>query len=177
MALIMNQAQMAAALDQMAQQIAHAAPPEADFAIVGIRRRGESLARRLVPLVKQHGRAADHFGVLDITLYRDDLTTIGPNALVKGTEIDFDISGTWLVLVDDVLYTGRSVRAALSALMDLGRPQAIRFATLIDRGWRELPIHADFVGQAVETTAAQIIKVKVSEIDGVEEVELHDPGE
>ena len=164
--------QMNETLDRMAAEIVAAAPDDAPLSIVGIRRRGEILAQRMLPLLEKHGRPAAQHGALDITLYRDDLTTIGPNAVLRGTEIGFDITDTWLVLVDDVLYTGRSVRAALTALTDLGRPRAITLAVLVDRGWRELPIQPDFTGLVTETTAENIIKVKVVEFDEVDEVVL-----
>lgn len=163
---------MHAALDRMAREIAADAPRDLPVAVVGIRRRGEVLGRMLLPMLQAAGLEPAHVGALDITLYRDDLTTIGPAAKVRGTEIEFDITGLWLVLVDDVLYTGRSVRAALDALTDLGRPHAIKLAVLVDRGWRELPIHGDFVGLRQETTAENIVKVKVAEIDGEDAVDL-----
>ncbi len=172
MTKLMTRQQLEETLERMARQIAAAAPKDASIAVVGIRRRGEVLARRLMPLLKQAGAEAQHYGALDITLYRDDLTTIGPAAVLRGTEIDFNVTDTWLVLVDDVLYTGRSVRSALDALTDLGRPRAIKLAVLVDRGWRELPIQPDFVGKQVETTAQNIVKVKLVEVDGVDEVEL-----
>lgn len=159
-------------VERLADEIAETAPGDALLALVGIRRRGEHLARRVFERLRAGGGRDPLLGALDITLYRDDLTTIGPDAVVRGTEIDFDITDTWLVLVDDVLYTGRSVRAALDALTDLGRPRAIRLAVLVDRGWRELPIQPDFVGLRVETTRDQIVKVKMVEVDGVDEVEL-----
>jgi pyrimidine operon attenuation protein / uracil phosphoribosyltransferase len=168
----MTGSQVQSALEKMGRDIAAAAPRGVPLAVVGIRRRGEVLGGRLVSLIEKAGRKVEHVGALDITLYRDDLTTIGPSAVLRGTEIDFDVTGTWLVLVDDVLYTGRSVRAALDALIDLGRPTAIKLAVLVDRGWRELPIQPDFTALAVETTAANIVKVKVAELDGAEEVEL-----
>jgi pyrimidine operon attenuation protein/uracil phosphoribosyltransferase len=170
--LLLDTDQMHATIDKMAREVVAAAPPDAPLAIVGIRRRGESLAQRMWPLLERAGRAADHRGVLDITLYRDDLTTIGPSAVLRGTEIEFDVTNTWLVLVDDVLYTGRSVRSALDAIIDLGRPKAIKLAVLVDRGWRELPIQPDFVGLTTETTADDIVKVKVTEFDDVDQVEL-----
>ncbi|MBK9120814.1 MAG: bifunctional pyr operon transcriptional regulator/uracil phosphoribosyltransferase PyrR [Phycisphaerales bacterium] len=174
MTLLLNQAEMCDTLEKLARSVAGAAPREVPFALVGIRRRGETLARRLLPLLAKAGRPPDHFGVLDITLYRDDLTTIGPKAMLRGTEIDFDVTDTWLLLVDDVLYTGRSVRAALDAIVDLGRPQAVRLAVLVDRGRRELPIQADFVGLHTDTEAHHIVRVKLTEVDGVDEVELDD---
>lgn len=160
------------ALAKMARRIAEAAPQGATVGVVGIRRRGEVMAKRLAPLLRDAGLRDVQLGALDITLYRDDLTTIGPNAVLRGTEISFDVTGVWIVLVDDVLYTGRSVRAALDALIDLGRPQAIRLAALVDRGWRELPIQGDFVGLTTPTTADNIVKVKLVEVDGVDGVEL-----
>lgn len=172
MSLLFSSTQLVDAIDKMARDIAAAAPRNAEIAVVGIRRRGESLAARLIPRIEAAGRKVAYSGALDITLYRDDLSTIGPNAITRGTEIDFDVTDKWIVLVDDVLYTGRSVRAALDALVDLGRPQAIRLAVVVDRGWRELPIHPDFVSLVVKTTAENIVRVKVSEIDGKDEVEL-----
>ncbi len=170
--ILLDAGALAGTIERLADEIAEAAPGDAPLALVGIRRRGEHLARRMSRLLAARQGRAPRLGALDITLYRDDLTTIGPDAVVRGTEIDFDITDTWLVLVDDVLYTGRSVRAALDALTDLGRPRAIRLAVLVDRGWRELPIQPDFVGLRVETTRDQIVKVKMVEVDGVDEVEL-----
>jgi pyrimidine operon attenuation protein/uracil phosphoribosyltransferase len=159
-------------LRELADRVAAAAPADAPTAIIGIRRRGATLAERLAPMVRERGVQDVRLGALDITLYRDDLTQIGPNAKVRRTEIDFDLTGAWVVLVDDVLYTGRSVRAALDALTDLGRPRAIKLAIFVDRGWRELPIHADFVGMTVETAGENIVKVKLREVDGDERVDL-----
>jgi pyrimidine operon attenuation protein/uracil phosphoribosyltransferase len=169
---LLNADKIQTTLERIAREIADAAPDDCPVAIVGIRRRGETLARRLTSLLADAGVKPEYHGALDITLYRDDLTTIGPNAVVRGTEIDFDVTDTWLVLVDDVLYTGRSIRSALSALTDLGRPRAIRLAVLVDRGLRELPIQPDFVGLRVETTPENDVQVRLSEEDGVEEVEL-----
>ena len=174
MTQLLDQQELRDTLDKMARAIAAAAPQDVPIAVVGIRRRGETLARRLMPLLEKAGMTPAHYGVLDITLYRDDLTTIGPNAVLRGTEIDFDITGTWLVLVDDVLYTGRSVRAALDALIDLGRPRAIRLAVMVDRGLRELPIQPDFVGLHADTEPHHIVKVQLTEVDGVDEVALDD---
>ena len=169
---LLSKAQLDETLATMARDVAASVPDAAPLALVGIRRRGEFLAQRLAPLLAQAGRKPEHQGVLDITLYRDDLTTIGPAAQVRGTEIEFDITGSWLVLVDDVLYTGRSVRAALDALTDLGRPRAIKLAVLVDRGWRELPIQPDYVGLKVKTNAENIVKVKLTEVDASDGVEL-----
>lgn len=169
---LLDAQQLEETLRRLGREIAAAAPRDCPLAVVGIRRRGETLARRLMPLLAAAGVRPEHQGALDITLYRDDLTTIGPHAVVRATEIDFDVTGTWLVLVDDVLYTGRSVRAALSALTDLGRARAIRLAVLVDRGLRELPIQPDFVGLRIATTPGNDVRVRLREDDGVDEVVL-----
>jgi pyrimidine operon attenuation protein/uracil phosphoribosyltransferase len=111
-------------------------------------------------------------GILDITLYRDDLTTIGPHAVLKETRIPFPIDGRRIILVDDVLYTGRTIRAALDGLVDFGRPRSIQLAVLIDRGLRELPIHADYIGRTVATRPEELVAVRLQEIDGRDEVVL-----
>jgi pyrimidine operon attenuation protein/uracil phosphoribosyltransferase len=166
MTLLLNAQQLQGTLEQLARSIGAAAPRDVPVAVIGIRRRGETLARRLLPLLERTGLTPAHYGALDITLYRDDLTTIGPRAVV-------DMTDTWLVLVDDVLYTGRSVRAALDALTDLGRPKAIRLAVLVDRGLRELPIQADFVGLRTKTQPQESVDVRLVEVDGVDEVALN----
>ena len=170
--ILLSKSELNEAIASLARQIAADAPRDCPVAVVGIRRRGEVLAQRLLPLLEQAGVKPDHYGALDITLYRDDLTTIGPNAVLRGTEINFDITDTWLVLVDDVLYTGRSVRAALSALSDLGRPRAVRLAVLVDRGLRELPIQPDYVGLRRQTEPGNIVHVRLEEVDGIDEVVL-----
>ena len=172
MKTLLNARELQETLKRMAGEIADAAPRDCAVAVVGIRRRGETLAGRLLPLLRDAGLRPEHQGALDITLYRDDLTTIGPNAVVRGTEIDFDVDDTWLVLVDDVLYTGRSIRSALTALTDLGRPRAIRLAVLVDRGLRELPIQPDFVGLRQGTSSDNNIVVSLTEVDGQDEVLL-----
>jgi pyrimidine operon attenuation protein/uracil phosphoribosyltransferase len=172
MKTLLNAKELQATLKRMAREIAEAAPKDAAVAVVGIRRRGETLAQRLLALLVEAGVKPAHHGELDITLYRDDLTTIGPAAVVRGTEIDFDITDTWLVLVDDVLYTGRSIRAALTALTDFGRARAIRLAVLVDRGLRELPIQPDFVGLRQGSSPDNAVNVKLVEFDGVDEVEM-----
>lgn len=174
MPLLLDADGMRAALGRMADQILAEAPTDTALAIVGIRRRGASLADRLVRLLMARGVPEPLTGELDISLYRDDLSVIGPLAQVNGTQIDFDVEDCWLVLVDDVLYTGRSVAAALRAIHALGRPRAIRLAALVDRGHRELPIQADYAGLRTPTESYHIVKVKVAEIDGREEVELYD---
>jgi len=133
-------------LERMADEIAASIPAGCPVGVIGVRRRGDELARRLLDLLRERGARDLVYGCLDITLYRDDLAEIGPSAIVRTTEIDFDVAGRYLILVDDVVHTGRSVRSALSAIIDLGRPKAIRLAVLVDRGGRELPIQPDFVG-------------------------------
>lgn len=143
-----------------------------DIIIIGIYKRGVSLAERLVKKIKEFEGKDIEMGKLDITLYRDDLTTLGDQPIVRGTEIPFDIVGKKIILVDDVLYTGRTVRAALDAIIDLGRPKTIQLAILVDRGHRELPIRADFVGRNIPTSHNETISVKLEEVEGVDEVIL-----
>ncbi|MFH1678435.1 MAG: bifunctional pyr operon transcriptional regulator/uracil phosphoribosyltransferase PyrR [Candidatus Omnitrophota bacterium] len=138
--------------------------------LVGIRNRGVYLANRLGECIKQIEHKDVPVGVLDITLYRDDLTLIAAQPVVRRTEIGFDINDKNVVLVDDVLYTGRTVRAALDALIDFGRPKSIQLAVLVDRGHRELPIRADYVGKNIPTALNELVEVRLSEADGVDEV-------
>ncbi|OGX38978.1 MAG: bifunctional pyr operon transcriptional regulator/uracil phosphoribosyltransferase [Omnitrophica WOR_2 bacterium RIFCSPHIGHO2_02_FULL_68_15] len=140
------------------------------LAIVGIRTRGAVLAERLVQAIRQIDAAEVPLGLLDITLYRDDLTTIGPSPVVHQTEIPFEMSDRRIILVDDVLYTGRTVRAALDALIDYGRPALIQLAVLVDRGHRELPIRPDYVGKNLPTAPEEIVVVRLAESDGTDEV-------
>ncbi|MGA3068182.1 MAG: bifunctional pyr operon transcriptional regulator/uracil phosphoribosyltransferase PyrR [Tepidisphaeraceae bacterium] len=155
----------------LADRIAAAFSPASPLNIVGIRTRGEILAQRLAEILRQRGFNQIGRGVLDITLYRDDLSEIGPRPLVRPTDLHIDIDQRPLLLVDDVLFTGRSVRAALDALSDFGRPGAIRLAVLVDRGGRELPIQADFVGLVLtDVPADHRVNVKLSEIDQRDEI-------
>ena len=142
------------------------------LAIVGIRSRGDVLAARLREAIRTHENTTVPLGSLDITLYRDDLTRIGYAPVVHESAIDFSVDDRVVVLVDDVLFTGRTIRAALDALVDYGRPRAIRLAVLIDRGHRELPIRADYVGKNVPTKASDDVRVHLAEIDGRDEVEV-----
>ena len=142
------------------------------LALVGIQRRGVPLADRLALDIAEHEGASVPVGALDITFYRDDLSLVAHQPVVKGTDLPFDLNGLTLVIVDDVLYTGRTVRAAMDALMDFGRPRAIRLAVLIDRGHRELPVRADHVGKNVPTAHEEIVHVRLSEVDGEDSVEI-----
>ena len=142
------------------------------LAFIGIRRRGVPLAQRLARKIETLENRKIPVGILDINLYRDDLTTVDVKPVVSATEIPFSVQGKDIILMDDVLYTGRTIRAALDALFDHGRPARVQLLTLIDRGHRELPIEARFVGRVVQTTDAEIIEVKFQEIDGMEKVLL-----
>ena len=143
-----------------------------DLAIVGIRRRGVFLAQRLGQMIERIEKKPVPVGTLDISLYRDDLSTVGPKPIVQKTEIGIAITGKKVVLVDDVLYTGRTTRAALDALFDKGRPNQVQLCVLIDRGHRELPIEATFVGRKMQTTEQEIVEVKLRELDNAEKVLL-----
>jgi pyrimidine operon attenuation protein/uracil phosphoribosyltransferase len=140
--------------------------------LIGIQRRGVPLARRIAAAIAEHEGATLPVGALDITFYRDDLSMIAQQPVVKGTELPAGIDGRTVVLVDDVLYTGRTIRAAMDALVDFGRPQAIRLAVLVDRGHRELPIRADHVGKNVPTSREELVKVHLEETDGEDVVEI-----
>lgn len=141
-----------------------------DIILVGIRTRGVPLAKRLAELIGEQEKAVIPVGTLDITFYRDDLSLISSQPVLHRTEIPMNITNKKVVLVDDVLYTGRTVRAALDALMDLGRPECIQLAVLIDRGHRELPIRADYVGKNVPTSKREVVHVKLKETDGEDRV-------
>ena len=144
----------------------------AGLALVGIQRRGVPLAHRIADAIAEHEGVVLPVGALDITFYRDDLSLVAQQPLVKGTDLPFDLNGATVVLVDDVLYTGRTIRAAMDALVDFGRPQAIRLAVLIDRGHRELPIRADHVGKNVPTSREEIVRVHLTETDGEDGVDI-----
>jgi len=145
-----------------------------DLAVVGIRTRGAYLAQRIANLIEEFDKVKVPLGILDITLYRDDLTLLSVQPIVHKTEIDFDISDKKIILVDDVLFTGRTVRCALDALIDFGRPKLIQLAVLIDRGHRELPIRADYVGKNVPTSLKENVNVKLKEVDGIDEVVIEE---
>jgi len=159
-------------LTRIAHEIVERNKGTENLVLVGIRRRGVPLAVRIRELIHEFEGEQIPMGSLDITLYRDDLQTIAQHPVVRTTEIPVDIDGKTVVLVDDVLYTGRTVRSALNALIDLGRPQAIRLAVLVDRGHRELPIRADFVGKNVPTSHREIVAVSVVEEDGTDAVQI-----
>ena len=145
--------------------------------LVGIKRRGVPLARRIKANIERFSNLSVTIGALDITLYRDDLKELSPDPIVHGSDIRFDVNGKAIVLIDDVLYTGRTARAAMDALISRGRPASIRLCVAVDRGHRELPIAANFVGKNVPTSRNEFIAVRVKEIDGEDEIALFHPDE
>jgi pyrimidine operon attenuation protein/uracil phosphoribosyltransferase len=157
-------------VDRMAHEIVERQKDLQQLALIGIRTRGVPLAVRLAARLSDLVPQTFPVGTLDITLYRDDLSTVAPQPLLKKTEIDFDLNGRTVLLCDDVLYTGRTIRAALDGVIDLGRPRAIRLAVLIDRGHREFPIEANYVGKSVPTATREVIQVQFQETDGADEV-------
>ncbi|MCS7058621.1 MAG: bifunctional pyr operon transcriptional regulator/uracil phosphoribosyltransferase PyrR [Meiothermus sp.] len=169
---ILNADEVRRALTRIAHEVIERNKGTQRLCFVGIHTRGISLAKRLVELVERFEGQRVPMGILDITLYRDDLTEIGLQPRVRETRIPFDLNGKAVVLVDDVLYTGRTARAALDALIDQGRPNRIYLAVLVDRGHRELPIRADFVGKNLPTSRSEVVKVKTVEDDGEDAVEL-----
>jgi pyrimidine operon attenuation protein/uracil phosphoribosyltransferase len=169
---VMDADRMSRALTRIAHEILERNRGLDDVALVGVRTRGVPIARRLAGLLREINGDQVPTGSLDITLYRDDLmrNAVGPQPVVRRTEIPFSIDGRRILLVDDVLYTGRTTRAALDALIDFGRPKAIQLVVMVDRGHRELPIKADYVGKNVPTSARQSVQVRLQEIDGADEI-------
>ena len=160
------------AITRVAHEILERNKGANDLAVVGVHTRGIPLAERIAARVSELEGVQVPSGKLDITLYRDDLSEVGLQPIVRRTEVPFDVSTKRIILVDDVLYTGRTARAGLDALIDLGRPASIQLAVLVDRGHRELPIRADFVGKNLPTSKQEIVKVKLTETDGEDSVEL-----
>jgi pyrimidine operon attenuation protein/uracil phosphoribosyltransferase len=171
-AQIMSASEIERTLVRLAHEIVEKNNGVADTVLVGIRRRGIFLAERLAKLIRQIERVQVPVGTLDITLYRDDLSTVAEAPRVKKTQMECAVGGKNVVLVDDVLFTGRTTRAAMDALVDHGRPRRVQLCVLIDRGHRELPVDATFVGRRVQTTLDEIIEVRLQELDSVEKVLL-----
>lgn len=172
--LILDADGMRRAISRIAHEIIEKNKGVENLVLVGIRRRGVPLAERLAKRIKEIENREVPMGVLDITLYRDDLTTVTHQPVLHKTDIPFAIEGKIVVLTDDVLYTGRTIRAALDALIDLGRPKAIQLAVLVDRGHRELPIRADYVGKNVPTSGREIVSVHLNEVDGEDKVTIRE---
>ena len=170
--VLMDEAAMRRALAKLGQAITRRFRAGEALGLIGIRARGDVLAKRLQKTLEGKQRAKIPVGALDISVYRDDFDALQEEIRVRGSQIEFDVRGRHIVLVDDVLFTGRSVRAALDAVVDLGRPASITLAVLVDRGHRELPIQADFIGRAVRTARDEQIQVEVTEVDGADRVVL-----
>lgn len=171
-AQLMSASEIERTLVRLAHEIIEKNDGASDLGLVGIKRRGVFLAQRLGEMIQRIEKVPVPVGTLDITLYRDDLSTVGAKPVVQKTEMEFSITGKNVVLLDDVLYTGRTIRAALDALFRHGRPKRVQLCVLIDRGHRELPIEATFVGRKVQTTSREIIEVKLRELDNAEKVLL-----
>lgn len=169
-AVVLDREGIRRALTRIAHEIIERNKGTENLALIGIRSRGVPLARRLAQRILQIEGKEVPVGLLDITLYRDDLSTLSPHPLVHRTEVGFPVEGKTIILVDDVMYTGRTIRAALDAVMDLGRPRLIQLAVLVDRGHRELPIRADYVGKNVPTSRKEDVAVLLDETDGDEKV-------
>ncbi len=169
---LMSASEIERTLVRLAHEIVEKNDGAANVGLVGIKRRGVPLAQRIGKLIEKIEKQPVDVGVLDISFYRDDLSTDGPRPTVKQGELGFDVNGRDIVLMDDVLYTGRTVRAALDALFDHGRPKSVQLLVLIDRGHRELPVMATYVGRMVPTSRREIIEVKLNEVDGNEQVLL-----
>ena len=169
---IMTADEIRRATIRLSHEIVEKQAGTAGLLLIGIQRRGVPLARRIAEAIAENESVDIAVGALDITFYRDDLSLVAQQPVVKGTDLPFGIDGRTIVLVDDVLYTGRTIRAAMDALVDFGRPQAIRLAVLVDRGHRELPIRADHVGKNVPTSREEIVRVHLEEIDGEDGVDI-----
>jgi len=169
-AIILDKEGIERAIKRISHEIIENNKGAEDLIIVGIRNRGEYLAQRIVASIRKITGKIVPLGVLDITLYRDDLTQVAEQPVLKETVIDYNITGKKTVLVDDVLFTGRTIRCAMDQLIDFGRPSVIQLAVLVDRGHRELPIRADYVGKNVPTSTNEVVEVRLKEVDKIDEV-------
>src|ERR1700740_3405480 len=171
---LMSAAEIDRTLQRLAHQIVEKRGGKRNLGLIGMRLRGVPLAQRIARAMRGIDGVEVPVGTLDITLYRDDLSKVAPQAVLQSSEIPFGVDGLDLILVDDVLYTGRTIRAAMNGLFDLGRPKRVSLCVLIDRGHREMPIEAQYVGRLVETSDTEIVEVRLREIDGEERVMLVD---
>lgn len=171
---IMDESGILRAITRIAHEIIEKNKGVDDVVLIGIQRRGVPLAKMIADKIREVEGKTVPVGILDITLYRDDLSLLAEHPVIKGTEINFPVSGKKVVLVDDVIFTGRTVRAAIDAVMDIGRPRMIQLAVLVDRGHRELPIRADYVGKNVPTSRNEVVNVKLYDIDKVNMVTISD---
>lgn len=163
---LMTDADLERALVALAAHLHRDFPEDPDLVLLGIRTRGVFVAQRLAQILREKHNQQVILGEIDITLYRDDLSTLGPQAIVGSTDIDFDVTGKNIILVDDVLFTGRTVRAALDQIVDFGRPRLVRLLVIIDRGMHEYPIEADYMAKKIDTDETQVVQVRLSETDG-----------
>ena len=170
--MVLDAKDLARILDKMTQEIIDTHRQMDKLALIGVHTRGVFIARRIQERILAQQGVSLETGAVDINLYRDDWTRIGAQPVVRKSEIDFNIDGKKIILVDDVLFTGRTVRAAMDALMDFGRPARIELAVLIDRGHRELPIHANYIGQTIKTTLGEAVNVLLAEFDGEDRVDV-----
>jgi pyrimidine operon attenuation protein / uracil phosphoribosyltransferase len=173
-AQIMSAAEIDRTLQRLAHEIVERNGGTKGLGLIGIRRRGVPLAQRIAKAIRAMDGADLAVGTLDITLYRDDLSKVAPQAVLQSSDIPFTVDDMNLVLVDDVLYTGRTIRAAMNGLFDLGRPRRIQLCVLVDRGHREMPVEAQFIGRTVQTSDTEIVEVRLNEVDNEERVMLVD---
>lgn len=173
-AVIMDRQAINRAINRIAHEILEKNKGIEDIVLIGIQRRGVPLAKRIAQQIKTFEAKVVPVGILDITFYRDDLSLLNEHPVLNGTEISFNLNNKKVVLVDDVLYTGRTARSAINAVLDLGRPKIIQLAILIDRGHRELPIRADFIGKNVPTSNTEVVNVKLDEVDGIDVVTINE---
>lgn len=170
--VLMDEQAISRALTRIGHEIIEKNKGLDDVVLIGIQRRGVPLAERIAEILQEVEGTKPQVGILDITFYRDDLSTLAAHPVVNGTAIHFNVNDKKIVLIDDVLFTGRTVRAAIEAIFDMGRPACIQLATLVDRGHRQLPIRSDFVGKNVPTSTSEMIQVQLKEIDGQDQVVL-----
>lgn len=171
---VMDDQDIARAIIRIAHEIIEKNKGIEDVALIGIQRRGVPLARRIADRIQEVEAKKVPVGILDITFYRDDLSAVSEQPVINGTQLDFNVTGKKIVLVDDILYTGRTIRAAMDTIMELGRPKKIQLAILVDRGHRELPIRPDFIGKNVPTSRNEEVTVRLVETDGIDLVTIND---